>query len=183
MRGRRTALVLVDFVNPFRFSGAERLMPRALAAARRTAALKARSRRSGIRTIYVNDNFGDWTSEFQALVEKCSAMRGAAGEVTRLLRPAQGDLSILKPRHSGFYGSPLEFLLEELKVGKLVLCGIAADMCVYATAQDAHMRGYRLWVPSDCVASASAAHERAALRQMARTMHADIHPSGGRRSG
>jgi nicotinamidase-related amidase len=183
MRGRRTALVLVDFINPFHFSGAARLVPRALAAARRTAALKARSRRSGIRTIYVNDNFGDWTSEFQALVEKCAALPGPAGEVTRLLKPAKGDLSILKPRHSGFYGSPLEFLLDELRVGKLVICGIAADMCVYATVQDAHMRGYRVRVPSDCVASASAAHERQALDQMARTMSADTRASRATRSG
>src|SRR6185436_9550478 len=119
-RGRRTALLLVDFINPFDFTGRRLMLGRALRAARRTAALKARLRKAGIRCIYVNDNFGDWTSEFHLQVESLAARSGGEGEIARLLRPGKGDLSVLKPRHSGFYGTPLEFLLDELGVGKLV---------------------------------------------------------------
>ena len=75
--------------------------------------------------------------------------------MVELLQPAADDLSILKPRHSAFYGTPLEFLLDELKVRRLILTGIAADICVLFTAHDAYLRKFELWVPSDCVAAES----------------------------
>jgi nicotinamidase-related amidase len=84
---------------------------------------------------------------------------------------------VLKPRHSAFYGTPLEFLLEELGVERLVIAGIAIDMCVVATAQDAYVRKYAIAVPSDCSAGFSAAQEKEALSLMSRTMRADIRPS------
>jgi nicotinamidase-related amidase len=176
MRRRKSssALLLVDFINPFDFPEAAALVPRALRAARNTARLKARVTRRGVHCIYVNDNFGQWTSEFSALVRDCAAVRGQAGEVTRVLMPGKGDLSVLKPRHSGFYETPLEFLLDELGVRKLIITGLTADMCVFATAQDAHIRQYSVWVPGNCVAAESARVEKGSLEHMARTMSADI---------
>jgi nicotinamidase-related amidase len=135
--------------------------------------LKARLGPRGVPCIYVNDNFGDWTSEFSALVRRCARLGGPAGEVSRVLAPAAGDLSVLKPRHSGFFETPLGFLLQEMGVSKLILTGIAADMCVLSTAQDAHVRQFDLWIPADCVAAFSAAREKAALALMARTLGAD----------
>jgi nicotinamidase-related amidase len=44
------------------------------------------------------------------------------------------------------------------------------------------MRRYRVWVPADCVASVSAAHEREAMKLMARTMHAEVHSSRAKAS-
>jgi nicotinamidase-related amidase len=155
------ALLLVDFINPFEFPGAERLRPRAARAARNAARLRRSAAARGAPCIYVNDNFGNWTSDFSALVASCARMRGAAGTIARLLRPARGDLTVLKPRHSAFYGTPLEFLLDTLGTKRLVVAGIAADDCVFATAQDARMRGYELWVPSDCVAALTQQRERA----------------------
>jgi nicotinamidase-related amidase len=172
-RRSTTALLLVDFVNPFAFPERRQVLPRALRAARNTARLKARETRKGVPCIYVNDNFGEWTSEFSALVRDCLGMKGSAGEVTRLLRPAQGDLSVLKPRHSGFYETPLKFLLDELGTRRLIITGLTADMCVFATAQDAYIRQYRIWVPSNCVAAVSAHVEKSSLEHMRRAMKAD----------
>ena len=173
-RKRATALLLIDFINFLSFEGAEKLAPRALRAARVTAQLKARMHASGNACIYANDNFGHWTSEFSALVSRCARRPGAAGEIAQLLAPGRDDLSILKPRHSAFYGTPLEFLLDELHVSRLVVVGISVDMCVMATAQDAHVRKFRISVPANCVAGFSAAQERTALATMARTMDANI---------
>jgi nicotinamidase-related amidase len=173
----RWALLIVDFINQFDFDGAAKLAPRALAAAERTAALKKRARRDGVPCIYANDNFGHWRSEFSRQVEECAAAPGAPGRIAGLLRPGGDDYSILKPRHSAFYGTPLEFLLEELEVGCLALTGVAADNCIFATAQDAYVRKFRLWVPADCVAAQQAKHERESLDHMGRTMKADIRPT------
>ena len=175
-RGKR-ALLLVDFINLFDFPHAEKLAGRAVEAAKRTAKLKERMKAEGVACIYANDNFGHWKSEFSRLVAECVGKGGASSEIARLLVPEPDDYSVLKPRHSAFYETPLAFLLEELDVSSLVITGLSTDMCVFATAQDAYVRKYALWIPSDCVAADTAEHEREALDQMARTLKADIRPS------
>jgi nicotinamidase-related amidase len=176
--GSRWALLVVDFINLFDFPHSDALQARSRPAAERAAELKRRVRGQGMPCIYANDNFGHWRSEFSRLVKQCLEADNAARDIAALLRPDAEDYSILKPRHSAFYGTPLEFLLEELEVDSLIVTGISADMCVSATAQDAHVRKFGLWVPADCVAADSAEHERQALDHMARTMKADIRASG-----
>jgi nicotinamidase-related amidase len=184
---RKAALLLIDFINTLEFQGAEKLAPRATAAARRTRQLKRQARAEGIPAIYVNDHFGDWSANFAAIVRRSKqAAHGKA--LATLLGPMDGDLSILKPRHSAFYGTPLEFLLDELEVDRLILTGLQAHICILFTAHDAFLRRYRLWVPADCVASASSALERQALRHMAAVTDAEVgsyatkhqQPLGGR---
>lgn len=179
----RWALLVVDFVNLFDFEHSEALETRALPAARRAAELKRRLRGVSVPCIYANDNFGHWRSEFSRLVRECREANGTSRAIAELLAPERDDYSVLKPRHSAFYGSPLEFLLEELEVDSLVLTGLSADMCIAATAQDAHVRQFKLWVPSDCVAADSEEHERQALDLMRRTMKADVRPSGADGAG
>ena len=178
MAKKKKALLLVDFINLFDFPHSEKLAKRAVPAANAAAALKARARKARIPCIYANDNFGHWHSEFSALVQECDARGGASSAIAQLLRPTPEDLAVLKPRHSGFYGTPLEFLLEELKVGSLIVTGLSTDICVFATAEDAYVRKFEVWVPADCSAADTAVHERQALDLMARTIKADIRPSG-----
>ena len=174
----RWALLIVDYINLFDFPDSRKLEARARPAAKRTAQLKRRLCAEDVPCIYANDNFGHWRSEFSRLVKECIDKPGASREIARTLKPRADDYSVLKPRHSGFYGTPLEFLLDELEVNSIVLAGLSADMCVSATAQDAHVRKYRLWVPSDCVAADTPAHEEQALDHMQRTMKAEIRPAG-----
>jgi len=173
----RTAMLLVDFINLFDFDNAKALGRRAVRAARNAAALKASAKKRGMPCIYANDNFGNWISEFSSLTHECLRRKGASGAIARTLRPEAGDLSVLKPRHSAFYGTPLEFLLEELAATRLIVAGITVDSCVFATAQDAHVRKFELWIPANCSAGFCAAHERTSLALMARTLHADIRPT------
>jgi len=169
----RRALLLIDFFNPSGF-GSGGYGRAALQAASRAAALKARCRRARIPAIYANDNFGRWQSEFSTLMADCVRCGGVSKDIVGLLAPQQGDVSILKPRHSAFYGTPLEFLLDELGVGTLILTGVATDACISVTALDAHIRRYRVWVPGDCVAAQEMQHTRTALRSLARNAHASI---------
>src|SRR3954467_15692228 len=132
MASRRstTVLLLVDFINHFQFPGADKLAPRAVRAAEAAARLKADMLRDGCTCIYANDNFGEWRTEFSALVKAALEKRDASAEIAAMLRPGPRDLSILKPRNSAFYGTPLEFLLDELEVSTIVIAGVAVDMCV-----------------------------------------------------
>ena len=74
------------------------------------------------------------------------------GIATRLA-PRAWDVFVIKPQFSGFYATTLPAVLPMLGVTRLILTGIAADICVLFTAADAHMREYDLWVPADAVAS------------------------------
>lgn len=170
-------LLLVDFINALDFPGAEKLAGPALEAARATADLKRRLRADGVVAIYANDNFGAWQSDFHGLVTRCLALPGEPGEIARVLRPQEDDLTVLKPRHSAFYASPLELLLAEMETDELIICGLAADMCVQLTAADAFLREYRVWVPADCTAAETEKARDQALEYMASVLKCEVHPS------
>jgi nicotinamidase-related amidase len=170
-------LLLVDFVNPLNFPGADDLAPAALEAARATASLKERLAREGVATIYANDNYGIWQSDFHSLVSTCLGIEGVPGEIARLLYPQAEDITILKPRHSAFYASPLELLLTEMEAKELVICGLASDMCVQLTAAEAFLREYPCWVPSDCHAAESREAKDAAVAYMASVLKCDVRAS------
>lgn len=170
-------LLLVDFINPLNFPGAESLAPHALEAARATAALKSRLAREGVATLYANDNYGVWQSDFHSLVSACLGRPGPAGEIARLLYPQADDITILKPRHSAFYASPLELLLTEMHTTELVVCGLATDICVQLTAGDAFLREFGLWVPCDCSAAETREAHQNAMAYMAQVLRCDTRPS------
>jgi len=174
----RSALVLVDVVNPFDFEGGEDLLAHARPAARRIAALRRRAAAAGLPSIYVNDNFDCWHLGFRDLVER---VRGGAGPgrvlLDELAPDPRRDYFVLKPMHSAFFHTAFEVLLQRLAVQRLVLTGFAGDICVLFTAADAHMRGFELAVPRDCVASQRAEDNRRALDQMERLLKADTRPS------
>ena len=140
------AVVLIDVINDLEFEGGDRLLRDAVLMARHVAALAARARRAGIPVIYANDNLGSWRSDAPALIAHCTGPRAGAGLV-KSLAPAAGDEIVLKPRHSAFFGTALEALLDDHRVGTLLLTGISAESCVWMTACDAHTRGFRLVSP------------------------------------
>lgn len=179
----KTVLLVVDFINPLSFDGAAALAPSALEAAKQTARLRARLSAEGIRTVYANDNYGEWTSDFKALWQHCRAAPGTAGKIAKLMAPRHEDFALLKPRHSAFYATPLDLLLDQLRCKRLILTGIAADSCILFSAMDAYLRGYSVCIPADCVAAESAAARDTALEQMARVLKADIRPSETVRAG
>ena len=174
---RRTALLLVDVINDMDFEGSAALVRLAEPMAERLRALKARARGAGIPTIYINDNFGKWRSDFRMLVEHCVNDPVPGREVARLLQPDEEDYFVLKPKQSAFYGTTLGTLLRDLQTTVVILTGIAGDNCVLFSANDAYMRDLRLFIPSDCVASESEAANHSALQLMQKVVKADITPS------
>ncbi len=167
------ALLLIDVVNDLDFPEGDQLLRYALPAARRIADLKARARREGVAVVYVNDNFGRWRSDFRAQVQHCLQDGVRGRPVVELLRPEEDDYFVLKPKHSGFFSTTLDTLLEYLGVRAVV----AANICVLFTANDAYMRDFLLAVPADCVASNTKEENDHALDQMRRVLKADIRPS------
>lgn len=171
-------LVVVDFINPLNFPGAEKLARPALAAARATAKLRDRMEAEKVAVVYANDNYGMWQSDFQAQVAQCCARDDESGEIARLIAPRPRDITLLKPRHSAFYCTALELLLKEMGARELILAGLATDMCVQMTAADAFLRGYEgVWVPSDCTAAETTKAKAASLAYMRDVLKCDVRPS------
>jgi nicotinamidase-related amidase len=172
-----TAVLLIDVINDFAFPEAPLLLRYAVPAAKKMVALKSRAVKKGVPVIYINDNFGRWQSDFEKQVECCLKSDAAGREITEMLRPSLEDYSVLKPKHSGFYSTTLDVLLQHLGVKKLILCGFAGDICVLYTANDAYMRGFKIAVPTDCVASETLEANQHALNQMKRFLKASILPA------
>jgi nicotinamidase-related amidase len=166
-------LLVIDVINDFTFEDGTQVLADATPVAERVQRLKRRTRRAGIPTVYVNDNFGRWRSDFRALISHCLRPAARGRSVTRLLRPDRRDYFVLKPKHSAFYSTALDLLLEHFRARTLILTGLLADSCILATAQDAYMRGYRLLVPADCVAARAPEDRQRALALMRRTLHID----------
>jgi nicotinamidase-related amidase len=136
------------------------------------AALKKRAKAAGIPSIYVNDNFGRWQSDFKKIVLHCRNARGK-DFVEMLLPDEDKDYFVLKPKHSGFYSTTLHLLVTHFEVKNLILTGIAGNNCVLFTANDAYMRDFKIFVPSDCVVSNTEEENAHALKQMELVLKAD----------
>jgi nicotinamidase-related amidase len=173
------ALVLIDVINDLEFEGGEELFRAALPAARNIARLKVRAHEAGVPIIYVNDNFGRWRSDFKRIVTHCLRDDVRGQPIAKLLAPGEDDYFVLKPKHSGFFSTTLELLLDYLGAHTLVLTGFAGNNCLLFTANDAYMRDYKLIIPSDCTASIEPQANEYALAQMQEVLKADISPSAG----
>ena len=172
-----TALLLIDVVNDLAFEGSAALVARAEPMSKRLASFKRRAARAGVPVVYVNDNFGQWRSDFRHTVAHCTARSSPGRAVSRRLRPTSKDYFVLKPMHSGFYGTTLDPLLTDLKIKRVIVTGIAGNICVLFTANDAYMRGLRIFAPADCIVSNTAEDNAFALGQIEVVLKGRIEPS------
>jgi nicotinamidase-related amidase len=168
------ALIILDLISDFSFPDGERLVNPALRAARNIARLKERVRQQSIPCIYVNDNHGHWNSDRNEFISQCMAGAGPAARIAELLTPDPDDFFVMKPRHSGFFATPLHTLLNQLQVHALILTGVTTHQCVLYTAVDAYMRDFSLIIPRDCVASIKKTETTRALSLFASSMNAVV---------
>ena len=176
-RRSSSALLIIDMINDLEFDEGERLLEFASQAATNLKKLKCRFHSAQLPIIYANDNFGKWQSNFHSLVDHCVQPGIRGREIAEQLRPDVDDYFILKPKHSAFYSTPLDLLLKHLSVDTLIITGVATDICVQFTSNDAYMRDYRLIIPHDCVAANSKMRSDGALGSVQKVLKADISAS------
>ena len=174
LRRGKDALLLIDVINDLEFPGADKVLPWAERLVRPLRSICGEARRHGVPVIYANDNFGLWNGSRADVVAHCTRKGARGARVARALRPHRADYFVLKPRHSAFFATPLPPLLEHLGVERLVLTGMATNMCVVATAHDAKMHGYPIVVLSDCCAAESDFDHNVVLAQLQRFFAATI---------
>jgi nicotinamidase-related amidase len=170
--GDATALLVVDMLNPYEHEDADRLAGSVRTALPQVTALIERARSQDVPVVYVNDNYGDWNSSAEELAE--TAMKGRHPELVEPLLPRGDDAFVIKARHSVFYSTPLEYLLQTMEVGRIVLAGQATEQCILYSALDGYVRHFDVAVPRDGVAHIHEHLAQAALEMMERNMHAQV---------
>jgi nicotinamidase-related amidase len=169
----RTALIVIDMLSPYDHEDAERLAESVEEQLPQMVELRDRAARAGdTLTIYVNDNYEHWERTREDLVG--GALDGRRPDLVEPLLPDKSVPFIAKGRHSIYYQTSVDHLLQVEKVERVVLCGQVTEQCIQYSALDAYMRGYEVSVPSDAVAHIEPDWARAALEMMAKNMHADL---------
>lgn len=174
-KSNTSALIVVDMVNHYDFEDAEKLRPSVQRALPRMAELIERAAERGVRTVYVNDNHGAWHQGRAELLE--SVLAGDFAELVEPIAPGDDVDFVVKARHSIFYQTPLEYLLREAGVSKIILVGQVTEQCILYSALDAYIRHFEVHVPPDAVAHIHEDLARAALRMMEINMRADLTPA------
>jgi len=174
-RGSRTALLVVDMLNPYEHEDSEQLASHVAEALPGVESLLAAAAEKELPVIYVNDNFGDWNSSSEELAEH--AKQGARPELVEPVLPPEGASFVIKARHSTFYETPLEYLLDEMGVDRLVMAGQVTEQCILYSALDAYVRHFRVAIPTDAVAAIHDHLAEAALELMERNMRAELCPA------
>ncbi len=171
-----TALLVVDMLNAYEHPDAEQLTAGVADMVDPLADLITEGRRhEDVDVIYVNDNFGDFTGTWDDIVAK--ALDGARPDLVKAILPTPDCLRLTKVRHSAFFSTQLDYLLQQLQPERLVITGQVTEQCVLYTALDAYVRHYNVVVPPDAVAHIDADLGKSALTMMQRNMRADLIPA------
>ncbi|MGE7122611.1 isochorismatase family cysteine hydrolase [Peribacillus sp. NPDC046944] len=169
------ALLIIDMINDFNFDNGDMLLQHTKAIMKPIIELKRYMKENGYPIIYINDHYKLWQADYNKIIETCKNERNA--NLIERIKPEQDEFFLIKPKHSAFYGTALNTLLHQLHVKRLILTGIAGNICVLFTANDAYMREYELWVPEDCIASASKDDNYYALTMMNHVLRASTKKS------
>jgi nicotinamidase-related amidase len=170
-------LVILDLISDFEFEDGEKIFRAARPVAERIIRLKRRVKSAGIPVVYVNDAAGRWRSDFPAVFRHCSRAGARGAPIVNALAPEPDDYFILKPKHSGFFATPLDTLIEYMGAKRLILTGISSNQCVLFTANDAYVRDLELTIPKDCISARTHKDTKLALQYFTSVLDADIRPS------
>jgi nicotinamidase-related amidase len=171
-RGERSALLVVDMINNYDHPDGEPLRESAESVVPVVADLIGRAYAEDVPVIHVNDNHGLWGSRRDELID--DARRPGQDHLIDPILPRDDAPFVFKARHSIFYGSPLEYLLETEGIGRLILVGQVTEQCILYSALDAYIRHFQIVVPRDAVAHIDADLAKASLRMMEGNMRAEI---------
>jgi nicotinamidase-related amidase len=162
----RLAVLVVDMQNDFLARGAPIELPRGRKIVPRVGKLLQSARNYGYPVLHIvtehrKDGFD--LENLERMRNQIHCVKGSHGARIVEGLHADGDIIVIKKRYSGFFQTPLDTLLRRMRVGILVLVGVATNGCVLATALDAYFRDYWIIVPSDCVEAETSTLHRAGL--------------------
>jgi nicotinamidase-related amidase len=171
-RPRATALIVIDMLNRYEHDDAEPLIESVRQTLPAISRLIEQARERDVLTVFVNDNYGDWSAGRAELCER--ALDGHDATLVEPILPPPGTPFLTKARHSAFYETQLDYLLRSERIERVVLAGQVTEQCILYSALDSYVRRYAITVARDAVAQIHEHLADAALRMMQRNMRADV---------
>ena len=180
--GDRPAVLVIDMTTGFvDHEGASTFVPSGRECAVHIADLLRVTRDMGLPTIYTRGNpfrlepeAGSWLRGRGMGVLATSNSEGDR-EIIRSLAPGDTDPVVIKAKHSAFYGTQLNGMLNYMQVDSLIVTGVTTSGCIRATVNDAFALNYRITVPVECVADRAQISHQVELFDMA-VKYADVMP-------
>jgi nicotinamidase-related amidase len=157
----RDALLFVDVVNDFEHEDGDRLLESFRSRHEGFVAALEQARAGGLTVVFANDTYGDWRGNGSALVKR--ALEGRGGELVGAIAPDADDCFVVKPRYSAFDHTPLELILRQGEIERLLLSGMSTEGCVAQTAIDARELGFKVTVLARACATIDERVEQVAL--------------------
>jgi nicotinamidase-related amidase len=165
--GRKTALVMVDFVRAYLepdsplYAGVEQTREKAVE-------LLAAARAAAIPVFHTNVRFTPGLADGGVFVRKVKALEVLVGDAplgafAEGLAPAAQEPVITKQYASAFFGTSLASSLTALGVDTVLIAGLTTSGCVRATALDAMQHGFIPVVVKDAVGDRDARPHEANL--------------------
>jgi len=139
----KTALLVIDVQMAFVHddaNGASRSNPDA---SENIASLLTAFRQRDDKVIHIHHHGQDASDPFNP--EAPSAV------VQPFAAPLEGESVVIKQGGSGFVGTPLEKILRDSKIERLVICGATANHCAESTTRSAGDLGFDTYYTSDAV--------------------------------
>jgi len=167
-----SALIVVDMLNRYDHADAE---PLAASVRDRLPAMRSlidAASECDVLTVYVNDNYGDWSAHGRSLAQH--ALAGKEPDLVEPVAPPDDAPFVIKARHSIFYETQVEYLLRQEQIRRIVLLGQVTEQCILYSALDAYVRHFDVVVAPDAVAHIHEDLAQAALRMMETNMRAQL---------
>lgn len=158
----QTAVFVIDMQNDFLEEGGAMVFPAGRALYAPIQRLVDAAHRAGLRVFWLAEELHPADKLIEKRGYKCIAGSWGA-QIVRHLHPEAGDIKVPKRRYSGFFQTDLDLYLREFHIQDLIVTGMATNICVRCTINDAFSLGYNVFVPTDCVAATGAREQESSL--------------------
>jgi len=162
----RSAVLVIDVQNYFFARRSSAFIEETARILQRINRLIASARANGWPVIYTVHRAPKTSGNLMAVQWDHLPSKAESKPFAGLKRRA-GEAVIEKEHYSAFMGTRLRELLEELGVGRLILCGVMTHLCVDTTARHGFMLGFRPVIVRDACCSNLANLHAAALACLA----------------
>jgi len=178
---RKTALIVVDMLDEFTKPNlTPSWIPDATKQLPKIRDLIDTCRRVGVQVIYTcfafHTSYVDMNPAFREGLTPLDKFDDYDGpplfqkeSIDPSIKPEYGkDVVIAKPSYGAFTGTTLDYVLKNLKIENVVICGTMTNYCCGTTAREAHAHGYRVVFGSDINSTDAPELQEAELKTLRR---------------
>jgi ureidoacrylate peracid hydrolase len=145
----RTAVVMVDLVNDYVEADGAMPMPDSAGTLNKAKELSEIARESGAVLIWVRPGHTEMSDGLFRKRIPHAFVDSHGSQIHDSLGFIEGERVVTKRRYSAFFQTDLDMYLREHRVERVIVCGVAMNICVRSTIHDAFFNGYDVWLARD----------------------------------